>query len=111
MTDSIVAEATEKFVEEIKKSDTYREYDWQKRKLKENPELFEEVREFRRKNFALQTEAAHSDELFEKLDAFEREHEKFRENPLVDNFLRAELAFCRMMQEVNVLIMASLDFE
>ena len=36
---------------------------------------------------------------------------KFRENPLVDDFLRAELAFCRMMQEVYVLLADEVDFE
>lgn len=111
MEDSIVAEATDNFVQEIMKTDIYREYDFQKRKLKEQPELFEKVREFRQKNFALQTADAQGDELLDKLEVFEREVEKLREDPLVDNFLSAELAFCRMMQEVNVSIMAELDFE
>lgn len=111
MADSIVAAATENFVQEIMKTDTYREYDFQKNKLKEQPELFEKVREFRQKNFAMQTADTQGDELLDKLEAVEREAEKLRENPLVDNFLSAELAFCRMMQEVNVRIMAKLDFE
>lgn len=111
MADSIVTKATENFVQEIMKTDIYNEYDFQKRKLKEQPELFEKVREFRQKNFAMQTADAQSDELLDKLEAVEREVEKLRENPLVDNFLSAELAFCRMMQEANVRIMAGLDFE
>ena len=45
------------------------------------------------------------------MEAFEQEYMKFRENPLVEDFLRAELAFCRMMQEVNILITAEIDFE
>ena len=36
---------------------------------------------------------------------------EFRENPVVDDFLRAELAFCRMMQEMYVLLTAEIDFE
>lgn len=111
MADSIVTAATENFVQEIMKTDIYKEYDFQKKKLKEQPELFEKVREFRQKNFAMQTADEQGDELLDKLDAFEREAEKLREDPLVDNFLSAELAFCRMMQEVNVRIMAGLDFE
>ncbi|WP_303408980.1 YlbF family regulator [uncultured Duncaniella sp.] len=50
-------------------------------------------------------------ELFDKMEAFEREYREFRENPAVDEFLRAELAFCRMMQEMNVLLTAEIDFE
>ncbi len=110
MMDSIVREATEYFVEEIRKSDIYKEYNLQKEKLKKQPELFAKVGEFRQKNLALQ-ESAQGDDLFEKLDAFEEEYEEFRANPLVDDFLRAELAFCRMIQEVNVWITAELDFE
>ena len=45
------------------------------------------------------------------MDAFEKEYEKFRENPIVDDFLRAELAFCRLIQEINVMITEELDFE
>lgn len=111
MADSIVAAAAENFVQEIMKTDIYKVYDFQKKKLKEQPELFEKVREFRQKNFAIQTADTQGDELLDKLEAVEREAEKLRENPLVDDFLRAELDFCRMMQEVNVRIMARLDFE
>ena len=49
--------------------------------------------------------------LGEEVDAFEKEYEKFRENPIVDDFLRAELAFCRLMQEVNTYITGELDFQ
>lgn len=110
MLDSIVQKATDNFIEEIRKSGIYREYDCQKEKLKKQPELFEKVTEYRQRNYALQTETP-AEELLDRLDAFEREYEEFRANPLVDDFLRAELAFCRMMQEVNVLITAELDFE
>lgn len=110
MIDGIVREATAYFVEEIRKSDIYKEYSLQKEKLKKQPELFAQVGEYRQKNFALQT-SAQGDDLLERLDAFEKEYEEFRANPLVDDFLRAELAFCRMIQEVNVWITAELDFE
>lgn len=49
--------------------------------------------------------------MLDRVEAFEQEYEKFRENPLVDDFLRAELAFCRMMQEVYVLLADEVDFE
>jgi len=110
MLDGIVKKATESFIEEIRKSGIYKEYDLQKEKLKKQPELFAMVGEYRQRNFALQTETS-GEELLDRLDAFEREYEEFRAIPLVDDFLRAELAFCRMMQEVSVLVTAELDFE
>ena len=49
--------------------------------------------------------------LLDKMEAFEREYEKFREDPLVEEFLDAELAFCRMMQEIDVKLAEAVDFE
>lgn len=108
--DNIVKRATEDFIQEIRKSNIYKEYEIQKEKLKKQPELFERVKEYRQRNYALQS-SVQTEELLEKMEIFEKESEKFRENPLVDDFLRAELAFCRMMQEINVWITAELDFE
>ena len=78
--------------------------------MKRNPDLFARVKEYRQMNFALQS-GTQAEELLDKLDAFEKEYEKFREDPLVDDFLRAELAFCRMIQEINSQLMTELDFE
>ncbi len=110
MTDSIVVKAVDNLVEEIKKSNTYMEYDFQRDKLKKQPELFNRVQEYRQRNFDLQN-GSQGEDLFEKMDAFEKEYEEFLEIPLVDDFLNAELAFCRMMQEVNLRITTELDFE
>ena len=52
MLDSIVQKATDNFIEEIRKSNIYREYVFQKEKLKKDPVLFESVTEFRQRNFA-----------------------------------------------------------
>lgn len=110
MTDSIVVKAVDNLVEEIKKSNTYMEYDFQRDKLKKQPEIFNRVQEYRQRNFDLQN-GSQGEDLFEKMDAFEKEYEEFLEIPLVDDFLNAELAFCRMMQEVNLRITTELDFE
>lgn len=110
MPDIKIEEATKKFAAYIQQSDIYKEYFYQRERLKKQPELYEKVNEYRQKNFDIQNETD-SDELFDKMDEFEREYAKFRENPLVEGFLRAELAFCRMMQEINVLLAAEIDFE
>ena len=48
---------------------------------------------------------------FDKLDQFTRENEAFRENPLVSDFLAAELAFCRMMQGIGLYVTDQMHFE
>ncbi len=99
-----------RFVQAIKESDISKKYYEQRERLRGLPEQYEKVNEFRRRNFEIQN-TSQKDELFEKMDAFEREYEEFREDPLVDSFLRAELAFCRMMQEITLYITEKVDFE
>lgn len=110
MSDSQIQEAAKKFAALIQESDTYKEYFFQREKLRKQPDLYEKVNEYRQKNFDIQNESDGED-LFDKMEAFEKEYAKFRENPLVEDFLRAELAFCRLMQEINVMLTAEIDFE
>ena len=110
MSDSDIMIATKEIAETIQKSDTYQEYYFQREKIKRQPDLYDKVNEYRQKNFELQNSADNED-LFDRMEAFEKEYEKFRENPLVDDFLRAELAFCRMMQDINELLTTEIDFE
>ena len=110
MSDIQMEEATKKFAAYIQDTDTYKEYWYQREKIKKQPELYDKVNEFRQKNFDLQNESD-SEDLFDRMEAFEQEYAKFRQNPMVEDFLRAELAFCRMMQDINVLLTAEIDFE
>lgn len=110
MSDSDIMIAAKEFAETIQQSDTYQKYYFQREKIKRQPDLYDKVNEFRRRNFELQN-TADSEDLFDRMEAFEKEYEKFRENPLVDDFLRAELAFCRMMQNINELLTTEIDFE
>ena len=93
-SDENVNQAVEQMVQAIRNSDAYLEYQKQLARVKEQSELKRQIDEFRTRNFELQTS---KDTNFDKLDQFTRENEAFRENPLVSDFLAAELAFCRMM--------------
>ena len=110
MSEKEIIEAARDFADKIMTSDAYREYLYQREKIKKQPEIYEKVNEVRQRNFDLQNETD-SEDMLDRMEAFEREYEKFRENPLVDDFLQAELAFCRMMQEVYVLLADEIDFE
>lgn len=110
MSDVDTRELASDFAEKIMQTEIYQEYNFQKNKLKKLPELYERINDYRRKNFALQQEKD-KDVLYDKMEQFEREYEDFRENPLVDDFLKAELAFCRMMQDINLQLTRELGFE
>lgn len=96
------------FIDAIKSSEEYLDYVQEKERVKQYPDLKEQIDEFRRRNFELQTR---EDTAFEKIEEFEREYDDFRENPLVSSFLAAELAFCRMMQRTNIRVTEAIDFE
>ena len=105
-------ESLDVFIREIKQCSVYSEYLLQRDRLRKYPELKKQVDEYRQQNFKLQTQT-YPDQLFDEIDRFQKEHEAFRENPVVKDFLSAELAFCRMMQSIHLRIVdaVSMDFE
>ena len=100
-SDENVNQAVEQMVQAIRNTDAYLEYQKQLARVKEQPELKRQIDEFRTRNFELQTS---KDTNFDKLD-------QFRENPLVSDFLAAELAFCRMMQGIGLYVTDQMHFE
>ena len=100
----------EHFVDAIKATKEYREYQEEKEKVRQWPELKEQIDDFRRKHVKIQ-QITDENRLLEEMEKFENQYEKFREDKRVHDFLEKELAFCRMMQYVNNGIMEALDFE
>lgn len=105
-----VDEALEGLLAAIRESEEYLDYRRQREKIDRQPELKEQIYIYREKNFELQN-SAQGEELLRRLEEFDKEYETFVENPLVSDFLEAELAFCRMMQDINLRIAEEIDFE
>lgn len=103
-------DVVEAYAELIRETPAYQKYAERRDQLKADPELYQKVLEFRHENFQIQSETP-EDQMMDRLEEFERKYESLRANPAVDRFLSAELAFCRMMQEVSVQVMECLDFE
>ena len=100
--------ALDRLVGAILDSEEYKEYDKQRNRVKQYPDLKAQIDEYRKKNFELQTS---EENVFEKLSQFEKEYADLRENPMVSDFLTAELAFCRLMQDINLRLTEALHFE
>lgn len=103
-----IEKKTEELISILKDSPEYKSYKEQLAKVKQVEGLKEQIDAFRTNNFELQQAA---DNAFDKIDAFEKEYAKFREDPLVSDFLAAELAFCRLMQGITYRITDAMDFE
>lgn len=99
-------------IEAIKRTEIYQEFQHQKQKLSEYPELRAQIDAYRDRNFELQTRCQET-ALYDEIEKFQREYETFREIPLVHDFLASELAFCRLVQDVNAQILEAMseDFE
>ena len=105
-----VKEALQQLAQAIRDSEIYREYRKQSERVDNAGNMREKIDEYRIRNFELQN-SAYTEDLLDKVEAFEREYDKFRDDPLVEEFLDAELAFCRMMQEIDVKLAEAVDFE
>lgn len=100
----------ESLITVIHNTKEYQAFLREKEKVARFPELKQKINEYRLKNYELQN-STNDDELFDKMEEFDREYEEFRDDPLVSDFLEAELDFCRMMQDMNLRITAALDFD
>lgn len=100
--------ALDAYIREILDSPEYGAYARARDKVKQYPELKARIDEFRRRNFEMQR---CEDAALERLEAFEREYGDFVDDPLVSEFLDAELTFCRMMQQNSNQIMEAICFE
>jgi cell fate (sporulation/competence/biofilm development) regulator YlbF (YheA/YmcA/DUF963 family) len=104
-----VKEALEQFLRAFRESEAFRDYAYQKQRVKEIPGLADRINEFRRKRMEFQY--YNGDDLFEKVDEFEREYSSFEEEPVVREYLAAELEICRQVQEINTAIAGLVDID
>ncbi len=96
-----IQEYVDTLVEVIKQSSTYCRYTDCENKLKEQPGLRKQIDKFRLAAYQFNNGEKGDGDLFDKLDQFEREYGEFRKNPVVNEFLEAELDVCRMLQKIN----------
>ncbi len=101
---------TEKFAQTIKNTETYRKYLFEKERLEQYPELKNKIDEYRRKVFEIQMNS-NPDTLYDELDKLEEWTDSFRKDETANDFLNAELALCRMMQEIYSELTINLDFD
>lgn len=107
---SRIEEALEELIKAIRESDEYMQYQSIRNKVHEYPELEKQIHAFRKKNYEIQNSKEEID-LYERIDRLKQEEAGFRQNPLVNEYLVAELAFCRVFQNINWSILRNIDFD
>ena len=106
MTDSLASKVKE-LRQMILDTEEYRNFDLYKRILKDVPELYDRVNEFRHKNFELQVSGEIQDK--EKAEQIIEQYKDVFNNSLVTPFLNAELVLCKMLQDVNEMLVDEID--
>lgn len=97
-------------IEAVREGETYQRYLNCEEKLKVQPELREQIDEFRAAVFHLNNEESSGD-LYEKIDQFEKKYQDFRKNPVVNEYLEAELDMCKLMQRISSRIQSGVDIQ
>ena len=105
-----VEQAVNEFIGCVKDSETYQKYMQERKRLEMFPDLKQQIDEYRKNLYLLQN-TEDGDTLFDEVEQLEAEGTSLRDNRLVSDFLAAELAFCRMMQEIYTWITAELEFD
>ena len=84
----------------LRGSEAYKAFREVSRKVSEEPQLRQRLDEFRKKN-----------DLFDDVQNLEREYEDMRKNPVIQEYLEAELQICRIIQRCADEILTSVDME
>ena len=100
----------EQLITAVLESDVYQQYQQMKEKIKQEPEKEQAIHNFRKRNYMLQRTKDNVD-MFEEIDRLEQEFAQFRQEPLVEEYLSAELAVCRMVQKINWRLMEQVEFD
>lgn len=97
-------------IEAVREGEAYQRYLNCEEKLKAQPELRERIDDFRAAVFRLNNDE-NSGDLYEKIDQFEKQYQDFRKDPVVNEFLEAELDMCKLMQRINRRIQGGVDIQ
>lgn len=108
MTDAMRIKA-EEFKQTIMDSEEYHKFDMYRRLLNETPDLKERVNEFRKANMSLQMEGKTQDR--EEVQRLGAEYSDVLTNSVVREFLNAELILCKMLQQINIMLISDIELE
>lgn len=104
-----VKEKAEELKQAILNSEEYNNFDMYRRLLNQTPDLKEEVNKFRAANLRLQLTPLGDDR--DAQQQLATEHNELLNNSVVREFLNAELIFCRMIQQLNAMVISDIDLE
>lgn len=97
-------------VKVIHESNEYKAFERIKSKLASMPEVKKEINTYRKEAYILQN-FGDITTLYERTEQFQAKYKSLKENPLVEEYLRNELAVCCMLRDVMTKLMEGVDLE
>lgn len=110
LKNSMVDVKTAELAQAVADSEEYKSYLHYLEEIKKQPELYEKVCDYRRRNFELQNMDV-ADNMFDEVMRFQMENAGIGKNELVNEFLKAELSVCRMLQGITRVIADSVELD
>lgn len=108
--DSKIEEKAKELADLIRNSQEYKNYLLCREVLKEDPQLYQRVNDFRRDNFLLQVEGE-ADKLYDEMGRLQSEFAPVRRDVRVSGFLQYEHFLCRTLQQIEEILLEDLDFD
>lgn len=102
--------AVRNLIEEIKRTDAYEQYQQQKEVVRQDIETKAKIDELRALNFRIQNAPEDADILNES-ERVEEKLEELCEDSRINDFMQAELDFCRLFQDILTQLAQGIDFE
>ncbi|MDE6314811.1 MAG: YlbF family regulator [Lachnospiraceae bacterium] len=107
---SLIEEKAKELAEIISNSAEYQNYLRVKQEVEHSETLCHKINDYRSRNFQLRA-TLEGEELYNAMENFEREYASFRKDPLVNQFLAAELRMVRIIQQVEKIIVDTVDLD
>ncbi len=96
-------------VDIFKSTVEYNDYRVLLERLREDAGVYERVREFREKTFLIQQ--GNESDIIERTDALACEYDDVISSPLVNDFITAEAAFCKLVRDFTTSVTEELEFD
>lgn len=99
-----IEKCTKELLEALRECEEYKVFEENKERMKEHPELRAQMDEFRKKVYLIQNSNTPTDMLEEMSKLFKERQEIYKE-PMVAEYMEAELHMCRILQKISMEIM------
>lgn len=94
----------------VSRSEEYLLYRQKLKELQAQPELYAQVNSLRKNNFQRQNGGG-GRMTYDEYSAFVAESKRLRSNPLVNEFLDAEVSLGRLLQDIKRIIVSEIEFD